>query len=613
MNPFSVLALPLLFGLAAATATAQCVAPGGGTKVAAWVNQTYNYTGISANHVPLGFAFPMPGAARPSFTHVRIGAKGWVLLTDGVSSTGLPGVNVLGSPANTSDGLAGLPGDFPLITPWWSNLQWYTLAADGVFVDTVPGVSCKVSWVNVRDVGSSTNYSFAVELFATGEVRFHYGSTVDNRTPFGNANYAAVSRRNGLPLVAADFLPGPVTTPAPGVYQAFAPYQFDMADKTLVWTPWNGGWTTSFCGGASHSSSGTGCGNAPATGVYQLFADAAAASTALQGNALQFTRVSTGYTAQWLPGGAAAWLPPSAATGPVTPITAGDDGDVLLNLPSPLPVPGGTLGAVRVSANGIVTLANSANHSNDWTPTGAEFAAAPGAAFYAWHDFNPVEAGSGQILAYPVGNRMCITWNDVESYASPEVANRSTMQFVFDLGNGDVLILWPHVDGNASSIYGSAHLVGMKGIGSVVDGGSIDFTVPGARATYTGQAALQLTAAPLPVYGTTFTYTTANVPEYWSGSGLFLVGQMISLGHGPGVDLGYLGAPGCLQYVGQAVVTVLGFGGGPTVTVPLPLPASGPLGLPIYAQSVALGAAGQFVNAGGVLTSNLVTSVLNPF
>ncbi|MCB9878793.1 MAG: hypothetical protein H6835_14455 [Planctomycetes bacterium] len=42
------------------------------------------------HHQPLGFAFPMAGSAGTgSWTHVRVCTNGWLVLTDGTSSTDL--------------------------------------------------------------------------------------------------------------------------------------------------------------------------------------------------------------------------------------------------------------------------------------------------------------------------------------------------------------------------------------------------------------------------------------------------------------------------------------------------------------------------------------------
>ena len=65
-------------------------------------------------------------------------------------------------------------------------------------------------------------------------------------------------------------------------------------------------WVPLPCPSAANVAYGTGCYSAPGTGVYEFLTDAAVASAALQGNALQMIPTGFGYTGIWLAGGATA-------------------------------------------------------------------------------------------------------------------------------------------------------------------------------------------------------------------------------------------------------------------------------------------------------------------
>jgi hypothetical protein len=369
------------------------------------------------------------------------------------------------------------------------------------------------------------------------------------------------------------------------------------------------------CGGAQHAASGAGCYASEAGGIYQYFPNAAAASSALQGNVLRLRRTARGYATQWSQGTAwSEWLPSAAATGQTMVLTPNDDGYFPIVLPAPFPLPGNTPpeSYVWVANNGIVTLGLGSNQGSDFTPSPAEYLTAPLAAFYAWHDYNPAEPGSNPVVTYPVGNRYCFTWDFVENrpYGIP---NPSQFQIVFDLATGDVQFTWLLVDANTTSPFGSQHLIGVKGQGPIADPGSTSLSQPGLQCDFRRHVPMQLSALPAPVYGTTCNYTTANVPEFVPGSGVYVLLQVLSLGSTPGVDLGFLGAPGCSSYVPSLDVTLAAIGASSTVSVPYTLPPSGPYGFPIFAQSVALGAPGVFFNAAGLQTSNLLTSTLRPF
>ena len=613
--------LPLLATLLLLDALpAQCAALNGGTPITAWNWSFLNDDGISTDHIPLPFNFPIAGAAGATFTHLRVGSNGWVLLTDGTSNAGLPapGSGGYGSTANSSNGLGGAAGDFPLLAPFWGDLVWSVGSANGVFVSygSYGYTSCRVIWKNVRDYNSAVTgtYSFAVELFPSGEVRFHYGPNVDNRSTQSLTNYVGLSARNNQLVAAAnDFFPGAANTTGGLLWQGFPVGSFDGAGSSLVLSPVVGGWVASVCSAspAVNVSHGAGCYDLPRSGFHQDFADAAAASAALQGSVLQLLRTTTSYTANWLPNVASAlYVPPTAAAWTLQP---GDDGFDTVSFSPPFRAPNGPVNFLSVAANGIVTLGYSSFHYGDRTPTGAEFAAAPGEAFYSWHDYDPTEAGSGQIKAETIGNALHITWEGVESRSTPPAANPSTMQFQFDLATGNVFIIWLSIDGDITSPDGSAHLVGVKGLGPVVDAGSQALQGTALPSSY-WLLPLSLTVnAPL-VYGSSVTFTTRNIPEFQPGSGLYVGLHVLSAGVNGGFDLGGIGAPGCSGYVNALDLTTTLIGTTPTVSNSLALPLLGLSGLQIFSQSVALALPSSLPNGQntlGLVSSNGIRHALN--
>ena len=602
--------------LLVASAAAQCATPSGGTQITTWGWTYTNDDGISSNHVPLGFNFPIAGAAATTFNNVRVGSNGWVMLTDGTNSAGLPGNSTYGSVTALGGGVAG---DFPILAPFWGDLWWDGNTTDGVFVSNNPGISCKISWVNVRDyfAANTLNYSFAVELFVTGEVRMHYSTNAQNVTLQAFSNVVGVSCRNGVAApTASDLFPNVATSIGGMIYETYPQNGFDGSGTSLVLTPAGLGWVTTNCTGtpASNSLYGTGCYDIPATGFYELLANATVASTALQGNAMLLTRNANGYTSVWLPGVASAlYVAPTAGA---TVLALTDDGDVAVPLGTPLPTPAGPASQLNVSGNGIITIGALGNNAFDYTPTGTDFASATEAAFYSWHDFNVSEAGSGQVKSEQVGNTLYITYDDVENYASPSVANRSTLQCQFDLNSGNVTWVWLTIDSNATSTFGSSHLVGVRGLGPITDGGTQILSAAPLTNTHNFVLPLDLTASAPLVYGTSVTYTTSNIPEFAAGSGIYIGMHILSLGQNPGVDLGFIGAPGCSAYVTSLDLTTTLVGFTPSQTNTITVPASGPAGFQLFSQSVGLITPNSLPNgqnAFGLVTSNAIAHTLNSF
>ena len=156
--------------------------------------------------------------------------------------------------------------------------------------------------------------------------------------------------------------------------------------------------------------------------------------------------------------------------------------------------------------------------------------------------------------------------------------------------------------------------------GTVVDiqGGLVKIATPFLQAS-TNMAPIALTASPAPIStpssGSNVVYTATNIPEYIPFSGVHIGAFIFSVGQLPGIDLGFLGAPGCAAYVASLDV-IIGSVGTSTQSVTFPIPAGVPSGVQIFSQAISLVTPGSLPNgqnAFGMTTSNGVQSVVAPF
>ncbi|MBL9079906.1 MAG: hypothetical protein JNL08_20600 [Planctomycetes bacterium] len=368
---------------------------------------------------------------------------------------------------------------------------------------------------------------------------------------------------------------------------------------------------------AEHVAFGAGCVESARESFAAWFPDAAAAAAKLQGQSLCLVPVPDGYAVAWggasyrAPGTTAAALPPS------------DDGQVALAPSVPLPTPFGAAATLWVHSNGFVATGPDNDGGawnetpNDYLPSPA-YRNAPAAAFWAWHDWNPAEPGSGRIVHEEVqlGGEptLCVTWRDVENFPVG-VPNRGTFQFQFGLATGRVAYVWPHVDATTVSPFGSAHLVGWSPAGASLDPGFVVLPDALPLTTRPDQHPLALAASPLPrsdsLAGTALTYTTTHVPPLVAGATLRLGFTALSLHTEDGADLAAFGWPGCSAYVGDLDLQLPWLGFASTTVTMFALPAGLPDGLVFAAQSVALvdgGASGGFA----VRTSNGLRSRVGP-
>lgn len=260
---------------------------------------------------------------------------------------------------------------------------------------------------------------------------------------------------------------------------------------------------------------------------FDLIEDANNVSAALQGRGLEFVNTTTGYII-------------GEATNPVFRPTSGnetvmpavDNGEFQFNLPN-LPVPYPTAGGLAtttdiwVHSNGYVSLTGP-NSPLFFVPIDPQAAMDQDelTIFGMYHDFDPTEPGSGQILieedltAQP-NPTLYITWENVESFPTG-VANPSTFQIQIDLAVGNIVVVYETIDAVGGSTFagGDDTLIGWSpaGVSPVVTEG--DFTTLGTIGgpnNFLGQLpevrplTLQIVGDPL--LGQSFTLETTNVPS----------------------------------------------------------------------------------------------------
>ena len=517
---------------------------------------------------PIGFAFPFAGF---TFTDVHICTNGYFHL----SNAGVPVPGAGDGTATTAELINGSPR----ICALWTDFNLLAANGGNVYINSTP-TQCTITWDKAVTYGSTTPiFSVQAQLFPSGEVKFFYGpGTTNNST--ASALYAVGI--TGACIGGAATLPAPSDLSAGGVTPDNTIFEewpvantFDMAAQAEHMIATSPGWVymngvTANC--ASTSNYGTGC--LDAAGVPNSFYELLPAATFdLSGVTLTSLRTPSGYLVlNSLPG---AIVPPS---GSATIIADADDTVQTVLLSAPMPVPGGVTSSLTVGSNGNIAL-SAVGNGVDWTPTVAEFLAWPETAFAAWHDYNPIAAGSGKIKFEEVAGFAYVTWDGVYSY---QTTQPNTLQFQFNLATGDVTIVF-----GTYALVGSDHVVGYSVGGPSADPGSTDLSSTfGTLTIQDNKKALALTGLNGPVLGANYVLETRNVPPIVPvGFQLFGDTQI-----NPGIDLGFLGMPGCRVYT-NANLNTLSFGVNPGTgagTFVLPIPNSpGLVGFTLTSQSLA--------------------------
>jgi hypothetical protein len=357
--------------------------------------------------------------------------------------------------------------------------------------------------------------------------------------------------------------------------------------------------------GATNVKYGSGCYTAGGS-FYQRFSCSGPTPATLNTRSLSLTYLGGGYA---LSPGPVAYIAPTAAA---AALPAQDEGETPISLTNPMIYPGGATQTLFVNHNGIISVAANSVPSSRF-PSVLNLLNVPQTAWFSWHDYDPAEQGSGLIKFEEVGTLAIFTWDDVESRpgtpAGP-VTNRCTFQIQFDTATGNVNYVWQSMSAVIGSNTSDDHIIGFSPGGPSPDTGPIDITTfQAALLTVPELLPLKLDASPSPVVGATVDYTTS------SETGLSAGVLFLSVASLPGIDLGIIGAPGCLAHVDitQSVGIAISNLGVPglSMTGQLPIPASTPLlGFQLFAQTVWLDAT---ANPFGILTSNGVRSTVGSF
>lgn len=544
----------------------------------------------------LGFAFPFGGA---TYTHVHPVTNGFLYLSN--AGVPAPTQGALCCAGSTASLVAGTPK----VCPYWSDLN--VIAPGSVKFNAMPGKAV-ITWENVVEYGTtSPTFSFQVQLLASGDILFAY----DSRCVIGTHTFlTGMSEGGAVPVPATSNYSTPNVTVTTTSYEMFVNpgSPFDLTGKTLQFFPAGVGyaWVASNCASA-HTTYGSGC-YTTSNSFYQLTTPPAVSAATLNGTAITLFPTPTGYVVV----NTGTYLPP---TGAATAIVLTDDSEAATPaLTTPFPYPGGTAATLMVCSNGYVSVAT--GNGVGYVPTVSTMLANPQTGWYAWHDYNPAAAGSGQVKFEQVSPTLVtITWDGVYNFSGTTVADANTMQFQFDSTTASITIAHVSVSTNGHTLpAGEPHLVGYSPAGASNDPGNMTFATGLPLTVGTVQMlALALSASPNPTPGSTTTYTTSNIPEFAPSSGVYVGLNILSVGQipPPGLDLGFLGAPGCPLNVASLdlVQSMVGFSATQTVTFSWPLLL--PVGTTIYSQSASLFTPNSLPNgqnAFGATTSNGITS-----
>ena len=202
----------------------------------------------------------------------------------------------------------------------------------------------------------------------------------------------------------------------------------------------------------------------------------------------------------------------------------------------------------------------------------------------------------GQILAEEIGGVLFVTFVGVESYPDL-VANPNNMQFQLTLATGDITIAWDLIDPDTTSLFGSAHLVGVTSPGVSLDPGATVLATNGPFVTGPDAPGLALDAN-LPRLGQNWDITTTNIdPVSPIAITFFGTAQF------PGLPLSAIGldAPGCSVWLNTIVGDLTGINAGGSATITIPIPNNPSFqGATLTGQSVCL----TLQNSANLLTSN---------
>ena len=543
----------------------------------------------------LGFTFPMAGV---NHTHVIPNTNGVAFLH--TAATGALGTTATGYSTSTATmltNLRGAAGGAPRLAAYWRDLNLTAANSGAVWVNTTVANRCVVTWANAVHFGQTTPvFTFQMQLFATGEVRYFYSPTTNNTAlgvTVGVSNGGAIA----APASATDLSAGAVgVSTSPIVYQTFATLNsFDLQNTSVGFVPnATAGYDVinSPCVPAQNTTYGAGCPNISAT-AYEL----------IQPNTIDLSNTSIrltpnaqgGYT--FGPGTGTNYTHTAAG------LALGDDAVATLALPTAFNYPGGSTSTLTICSNGYIWM-QSPNTLADFSPTVAELFSNPARLLPMWCDGVPDGAANvANVFAEvdAVANKAYVTWSNIPIFGG--VGGTMNVQCELELATGVVEYRYGAVSCGNTAIVGWTPGTGL----SAINAGSIDISAQlatGFSTNATERAALALATSNNPVIGTTMTVTASNIQATVAGTAYILSPGQVN----PGLDLGSIGAPGCFAYVTLPAILVDLMIGNPTATSTLVIPADPSLaGQRFYSQAL------SFDTAFNLATSNGIASLMNAF
>lgn len=368
---------------------------------------------------------------------------------------------------------------------------------------------------------------------------------------------------------------------------------------------------------AGNASYGTGCGLTSTRSFGELFPGGVGTSLDLGTGVTLFPNIPgapTAYTA--VAGSGAPFFPISGAallSNALTPALMTDDAmSQACTLPFAFPFVGGSTTTIHANTNGYIALAATTATGGDFSPTLTDMVGATAGThgglpriFPCWYDLyasrnTTVNATAGVYFNVDaVNNKVYVTWNDVGELATSTAGAKSFNIQVELSPDGTIDIRY-----GAMSVFGSTtqgKIVGFTpGLPSPAPA-STDLSVAMPFSSGSFDSAPLALATGEPIIGSNMAVTTNFVPA----PGL-LFNIISTTQYNPGIDLGIVGAPGCLAHVdpGTSVYDTFLFGTG-TVAFNVAIPNDiSFLGVSLYMQSAAVD---PFFNAFGFITSNGVT------
>ncbi len=281
---------------------------------------------------------------------------------------------------------------------------------------------------------------------------------------------------------------------------------------------------------ATVTSVGTGCGGSVTVCTEAVYEESFDMSNS------SFTLDYAGGEYALVPG-AGSWIAPAG-----TQLSLADDDDQTEQLGFTLNYPGGSTNSLTVCSNGFVSPVS---NGTDYNPSLNGFLS--GATRWAplWHDLNPSAGGSVQFDAN--SSRAVVSYDAVPYYGSSSTA---TFQIQY-WANGDVHVVYQNVAAG-----GNGYLIGFTVGGNAADPGATDISASlNAGVTVCSSAGtsipnISLVSSDRPIVGTTIQLITDDAP-------LSAVGGLSILSLTPlsgGLDLAFLGMPGCFLYQDLTVV-----------------------------------------------------------